>query len=148
MGADRFRRVGVLGIAQIAETNDVLYEVLHEIERQVNQALSDINGRLLQVENAPGVVIPPFPKIDVFEKMATGYIGLTAGTVTVYEAKVDATRSHILVTLRNVSGTPGHYAAPTAARITGQRFTINSYDAAGAFNAADASEVEWFLVNE
>lgn len=146
--ADRFRRLGVLGIAQIADTDDVLYEILRELERQSNQALTDINNRLLQVENAPGVVIPEFPKIDVFEKMATGYATLIAGTVVVYEPKTDSSRSHILVTLRNVGGTPGHYAAPTANRITAQRFTINSYDAAGAFNAADTSEVEWFLVNE
>jgi len=135
---DKKRRIGVLGVADLAPKDPVLYEVLKDLERQANQALSDINTRILQLESKPD---PTFPKIDVFERFAQGYVSLSGGTATVYETKCDPAKSQIYLSFRYpVTATVSNIGvAPSDVRLG--RFTITSTD------AADSREVNWLIVN-
>lgn len=145
-----FRRVlGNPAFAALADADPNLYLALQQLVAASILVQADVNARVLKLEEAPGVEIPPYPELpDRREGIAQGYASLSGGTVTVSEAKcVPSTVIPIIVaSYRGLSGTHGTLSVPAGGTADGS-FTIESRDAAGAIEAADNSEVAWILVN-
>jgi hypothetical protein len=144
LAVNDFRRlVGIPAVSALADSNPDLYLALRAIVNGLGEAQVQQNSRIVKLENAPGVVIPPPPQQLV---QAIGYTTLAAGQVTVSEPTCQL-GSIIMVTSRAVVGTVGVRLAVPAGSMRPGQFTILSYKGDGTQETADNSEVGWMLAN-
>ena len=110
-------------------------------ETQKDAITSPATGLIIyQTNGTPGFYYYTGTRWVLLQQGARGTATLVNGTITVNSAAV-ATGSSIVVSHNTPSGTPGILSAPSASRIAGTSFVINSS------SALDNSTVDWIISN-
>lgn len=147
--ATDFRRLfNSPSLAALQDFNPDLYLTVAQIVGALVLLQSDMNARVLRLEQAPGVVIPDPPDVlsIIGQRIKFGFTTLSSGTVTVLEPAV-RTDSIIVPSYRGTIGATGALSAPFSGMTAGASFKIDSRDPTCALVTGDNSEVAWVLFN-